>query len=358
MSQFVADKAPDVLFVGSGQIVEYFPRGVLEPLNDYVARDGVDLKAYYHEVLDPFRLGSILYGLPRDIAPVACVFYNKDLFAKNGLPIPKDDWNRDDLLRAAQKLTQRDAKGNVTCWGYVDDWLSPECWFMSLGADWVDDWRNPKRYTLTDPNFIRGIQMRADLVYKYKVTPSQSAILALGGGGADLFMSGKAGMFFSGIWKSPLFRGIQGFDWDVAMFPKGPTGKRGFVSGGSGYGICSRSRHKDLAWKLVKFLTGKKAQEVFATTGLAQPAMIKVAESPAFLDDQKPLNKKMLLKAVKYGRVAPAALNWREVQESIIGPGLDRVWGGDETAQEAVDKIMQKLRDHPLEQVNEPISHR
>jgi ABC-type glycerol-3-phosphate transport system substrate-binding protein len=348
MSQFVAGIAPDVLFVGSEQVVEYHPRGVLEPLNDYVARDKVDLKAYYPETIEPYKLGGVLYGMPRDIAPIACVFYNKDLFAKHGVAFPRDDWDWGAFLDAARKLTVRGADGKMACWGYTEDWLIPEGWFMSLGTDWVDDWKNPARYTFTHPDFVRGLQFRADLMYKYRVSPDTNAVMAISGGTTDLFMSGKSAMFLSGIWKSPLFRGIQAFDWDVAMFPKGPTGKRGFVSGGSGYGICSQSRKKDLAWKLVRFLTGEKGQEVFARTGLAQPAMMKVAASPAFLDGQKPLNKGMLLKAVAYGKNAPCALNWREVLDSYIRPTLDRVWNGQWTAQQGIDELARKLKDKPL----------
>ena len=348
MSQFTAGVAPDVLFIGSQQVVEYHPRGVLEPLDAYIARDRVDLKAFYPETLDLYAVGDVRYGLPRDIAPIACVFYNKDLFRARGVPFPADDWNWDDLLSAAKKLTLKGPDGKVTCWGYTEDWLIAEGWFMSMGADWVDDWKNPARYTFQDPNFVKGLQFRADLMYKHRVTPDAVASTALAGGTTDLFVSGKSGMILSGYWKAPLFRGIRSFDWDVVMFPKGPTGKRGFVSGGSGYGICSKSRNKDMAWELVKFLTGEKGQTMFARTGLAQPALRKVAESKAFLDDQKPLNKKMLLKAVAYGRNTPFAMNWREVLESYISPTLDRVWSGQWTAQKGIDELARKLKDKPL----------
>ena len=338
MTQFAAGLAPDVLFVGIGQVTEFFPRGVMEPLDPYLARDPVDLKAYYPKSIEAFLLKGKLYALPRDIAPVACVYYNKDLFAKAGVPNPKDDWDWDQLLSAAQKLTARDEKGGVTCWGYTDDWVDPGPWFLSMGADWTDNWRHPTRYTFTDPAFVKGLQMRADLVHKYKVTPSASAVMALGGGTANLFINGRAAMFFSGIWKAPLFRGIKEFDWDVAMFPKGPTGKRGFIMGIAGYGISSSSKHKDLAWKLVKFLGGGEAAAVFARSGLAQPTLMKVADSPLFLDDQKPLNKRMLIRAVEYGRWEPAALNWREVVNGYVSPTFDRIWSGDWTARKAVDE--------------------
>ena len=57
--------------------------------------------------------------LPKDTAPFACVYYNKDLFDAAGLPYPKDDWDWDEFLNVAQQLTQRDAQGKITQWGFL-----------------------------------------------------------------------------------------------------------------------------------------------------------------------------------------------------------------------------------------------
>ncbi len=331
---------------------EFQPRGLLEPLNAYLDKDPeVHLKDYYPQSLDAFTIGGKLYGLPRDISVIAVVYYNKALFQKAGLPFPTDHWNWDDFLEITRKLTARDAKGNVTCWGFVDDWTAAEPWFMSLGADYADDWRKPTHYTLGDPNFAKGLQFRSDLVYRYKVCPSSTAIMALGGGPLDLFLNGQAALFFSGIWQAPRLRDITTFDWDCVLFPQGPTGKRGYRYAMSGYGMASTSKHKAEAWKLLKYLTGEEGQKGFAKSGLAQPAMVKVAESSAFLDGQKPLNKKVLLKGMPYGKWEPLALNWREVLEGIIQPELDRVWNNTESIQQALDKISARLKDHPLKPI-------
>jgi multiple sugar transport system substrate-binding protein len=116
----------------------------------------------------------------------------------------------------------------------------------------------------------------------------------------------------------------------------------------SGYGMASTSKHKPEAWKLLKFLSGAEGQRWFSKTGLAQPAIVKVAESKAFLDGQKPLNKKTLLKGMKYGKWEPFAMNWRETYDGVIGPELDRVWNDTETVEQAINKISEELKKHPL----------
>jgi multiple sugar transport system substrate-binding protein len=172
---------------------------------------------------------------------------------------------------------------------------------------------------------------------------------AMGGmGTSDLFVNGTSAMFLSGIWKTPTFRQqIKDFKWDVAMFPKGPTGVRAFGTGGSGYGILKTSGHKAEAWKLIKFISGENGAKRIAQTGLAQPAMQSVAAGPDFLDGKDPQNKKMLLEAVKYVKYMPMAKNSQEIQNGVIVPVLDKVWSGTINAQQAADLLKPQLAKQP-----------
>ncbi len=123
-----------------------------------------------------------------------------------------------------------------------------------------------------------------------------------------------------------MFRKIVDFDWDIAMFPKGPMAKKpGFPGGGSGYGVIKTTKHPEEAWKLVTYLAGEEGQKELALTGLAQPAIIEMAEK-YFVDDKKPKNKKMLLKACNYITYTPFTEKWPEMIQSEIGPKMDQIW--------------------------------
>jgi ABC-type glycerol-3-phosphate transport system substrate-binding protein len=224
-----------------------------------------------------------------------------------------------------------------------------EPWVYSNGGQWVDNIEKPTRYTFNTPEFAEAFQYRADLVLKHKVMPAPSNMTQLGGlGTSDLFMNGNAAMFLSGDWKIPTFREIKGFDWDVVMVPKGPQGKRGFVGGGSGYGILKTSKNKKAAWEFVKYISGPEGEAKMAAAGLMQPALMSVAASPAFLDGQKPMNRKMLLKAVDYSVYQPMSPQWVEVYRGLVFPVEDEVWMGKLTAQEALDKLEKDLKNKPL----------
>jgi multiple sugar transport system substrate-binding protein len=350
LTQFAGGLAPDVIFVSAENLADFYPRNLLEPLTGYLKEHSqINWDDFYPTLMKWYTVRGDLYVLPRDIAPVCVLYYNQKAFDEAKLPYPKDDWTVQEFLNDAVKLTKRDAKGNTTQWGFVDDWAMPEVWIYALGGGFVDDPHNPTRYIITQPESVAGIQFRADMINKYKVMPSPASLSQQGGvGTSDMFVSGTAAMFLSGIWKTPMFRGIKNFKWDVVMSPQVSGAKRAVVGGSSGYGIVSTSKHKQAAWQLISFLSSPEGQKRFAATGLVQPALKRVAESPAFLDGKDPQNKKMLLKAVDYGIDMPIATNWREVEQGIIFPALDKVWMGKETAVEAAIKLDGELNKHPL----------
>lgn len=347
LTQFAGGNPPDVLFVEVNNFKKFAEKEVLEDLTPYLEKEtAFKKKDFYPQIIDRFTINNKLYVLPRDIAPICVVYYNKKLFDEAGVKYPTDDWTWSDLVKKGQKLTKKDAKGIYTQFGFVDDWPIWESFVYSNGGSLVDNVKNPKRCTLDKKAAIDAVQFRADLIHKYKITPSPSQMTAMGGmGTSDMFVSGKVAMFYSGIWKTPLFRQIKDFQWDVVMFPKGPTGIRAFSTGGSGYAIVKASKKKEAAWKLVTYLAGKQGQIELAKTGLAQPAMIKIAESEHFLDNKPPKNKSIVLKGVKYVVFAPLMSEWEEINVSLIAPAFDKIWSGKEKAAKILKEIVPEINE-------------
>ena len=91
----------------------------------------------------------------------------------------------------------------------------------------------------------------------------------------------------------------------------------------------------------MKALTSVKAMERMASTGLAQPARISVAEGPYWAgSNQKPFNKGMLNTAVKYIVFPPFHPKWREIEELYLKPELELVFNGQKDLDSAVEKIV------------------
>lgn len=350
IANVAAKTEPDVIFVSTDDIVKFVDNDWLMDLNPAIAESKFPITKFYKALSDRFVANGKRYIIPRDVAPVACLYYNKKLFEKARIPYPKDNWTWDDMLKAAKKLTLFDkATGKVVQYGLCDDWNLWDGFITANGGSYADNIAKPTRVTLDSKNAIYAIKFRQDLVYKYKVMPSPAQLTASGGvGTSEMFMAGQVAMFFSGIWKTPMFRKITDFDWDVAQFPKGPMAKTAYyVGGGSGYGIMKNSTHPKEAWLFLTYLAGDEGQRQLAQTGLAQPAIMEMAKSKDFLDGQKPLNKKMLLKACDYIVFTPFDARWTEMLSQVVGPEMDPIWLGKNT--ESVEVIMKRA----VKKVNE-----
>ena len=175
--------------------------------------------------------------------------------------------------------------------------------------------------------------------------PTPVALTNMGVGIDMMFASGKLAMFLSGVWETPALR-LRNFKWDVAMFPKNSKGVRKFGTGGSGYCILKSSKHKAEAWEVIKALTGSEGQKELAKRGLAQPALINIAEGPDWaLNDDAPANKKMLNEAVKSVVYDPFVSNWSEIESKYLNEELDLVFNGRETVEEALKKVAPKINE-------------
>jgi len=153
-----------------------------------------------------------------------------------------------------------------------------------------------------------------------------------------MFMNGYVAMMCSGLWHTPTLL-EKGVPFDVVEFPMGPGGKRGWQSGGTGYAIWKGCKDKEKAWEVVKELAGEDLVGKLAATGMIQPALIKVAESDAFLKSQGPANKKILVDMPQYSHYTPFVKGWSEIWYGQVGPGLDPIWLGNKKPEEVLPKL-------------------
>ena len=297
---FASNLAPDVIFINNLNIPVY--EKYLLDLNDIIKNKN----DYYPQVLDTMTYKNRLLAIPRDVSTLV-VFYNKDLFDKNNLPYPDENWNMTEFLNTAKALTNNGVYGisfEENSLFYLPYMRALEGGILSSNGEQI----------MNSENSQKGIKFYSDLRNKYNVAPKkyQSASETM----AQMFINGRLAMHLSGRWLVPKYREDVKFDWDVVNFPN-INGKSSVTLDSSGYAITKVSKRKDDAIKLVEFLSSDKAIQKFTTTGLIVPARIDTINSSAFLDNKKPMNAKVFIDVIKNSEKTPVNKHYKEITDKL-----------------------------------------
>ncbi len=332
--------APDVIWVENTQFPIFQEKDILLDLTNFIKKDSsVNLKNYWPELIDRFTVKGRTYVLPSDTAPIACIYYNKTLFDNAGIPYPDGSWDVYEMLKIAKNLSNDfNGDGKLDTWGfYTQYWQN---FLYSFGGGYVDDVKNPTKCIINSPESLAGIKFYHDIFHVHNAALPRNAVEEGMGMRESIwfFMTGKLGMYCSGVWDAPTCQYTKAFDWDVAMFPKGPDGTRRFATGGSGWGVVKTTKHPEIAFEVAKIMGGPEGQIELAKSGGFQPSLIKLAKGPFWAGSPvKPLNKGMLNEAVQYVVYHPFTSHYPEYEE-MVDPVMDMIWNGTLSPEEGADR--------------------
>jgi multiple sugar transport system substrate-binding protein len=278
----VAGTAPDVFWMQTSQFPEFVTKGVLADVGSL----NLDTGKYNATVVQAYTYKGKLYGVPKDFGIVG-LLYNKDLFKKAGVTMPDTlTWAPDGsgtLLSTARRLTvdgkgrhpgdQGFDAGQVKQYGfaswdhYQTQWMN---WVSSNGGKLVD--KPFGKYTFNDGASVQALQFGVDLVNKYHVAPPAAQTNPPSDKINEMFKRGQVAMFPANNALLPFVAPGAGFTIGIAPMPAGPAGRVVNVNGLS-EAVYARSRHKDAAMKLARFLSGAEAQKIMADGGYVFPAL-------------------------------------------------------------------------------------
>jgi multiple sugar transport system substrate-binding protein len=111
----------------------------------------------------------------------------------------------------------------------------------------------------------------------------------------------------------PALRTSSGFEWDVAPLPQGK--EKASILHSDAYCISAESANKDLAWKFVEYANGPEGQVIAAKTGRTVPSLISVAQSPVYLEpDKPPRSSNVFLDMGPYLHATPQFATWPDIE--------------------------------------------
>ncbi len=351
---FAARTPPDVFLINYRRFGQFAIKGVLQPVDDYLAGSAVVKAAdYYPVALEAFRFKGRQVCLPQNLSSLE-VYYNRTLFQAAGLPLPRAGWTWAEFLQAAQALT-RDTDGDGATdqfgLGVAPSTLRLAAFIWANGGELVDDLEAPTRLTLDSGPALEAFQWFADLQALHHVAPSRADEATE----SDLarFQHGAMGMYLNSRAETPELREtiLGQFVWDVAPMPVGKVSAT--VLHSDGYCMSTASTNKELAWAFSEFALGPAGQTQLAKTGRTVPSLMAVAESPAFLSSlAPPASSQVYLDMAPFIRRLPIATTWLEVEETL-DKEIERAFYGEATVEEAAraaveatgEYFAQNLRD-------------
>lgn len=343
LTLIAAGDAPDVYWAHSYTNSGQAKRSLQMDLGPYLeANEGLAEDAWLLAAWKDFQVDGKQVGFPRETTSTVMI-YNKSLFEENGVPLPTDSWTWADFAAAAAALTSGEGADKI--YGTADWHLNRNTWIKmwQKGGDVISEDRT--QFTMNQEPNLSQIQEIASWHHDLGVHLSASTAEAGGFTTADLFTTGKIGMFpqfsvFSGILAAE-------FDWDIAHLPvdAGDTPTTRVAS--AGHSIYAGTSNADAAWAWMAYLGSEEAFRHWVdATGLAVPSLKVVADS--FLVDSAdilPPSSQIMLDAFSYGRPEPVSGDWIGVHREIQ-PALNSIYGVEQAdAQVALDAIAGRVEE-------------
>ncbi|WP_144566412.1 extracellular solute-binding protein [Neobacillus bataviensis] len=296
-----SNELPDIGMTWSdGFIKPYVEGDMLEPLDDVVNNDP-DLKdAFIPGVKESYAVDGKTYGLPLELN-ISYVFYNKEIFKKYNLEVPK-------TFEEYKNVVKTLAKNGVTpaTVGAKDGWPA-SFWFMYLadrigGPTILTDVIHGKA-KMTDPAIVKAGQEVQNLVDMGGFEKGASALSNEDAKG--YFMNEKAAMFLTATWELPNYTTSpdvkQDFKERIGYF-KFPTYEGGkgtdinsYVGGpGVGLFVAKDSKVKKEAKDFVGFLVKEWGKKSVTDAGVIPATKVDTSSlklSPMYIDILKDLSE-------------------------------------------------------------------
>jgi multiple sugar transport system substrate-binding protein len=255
-ARFAAHTPPDVFYVDSSLAPTWSAQGVLQPLNSYIKSSKYDTSKFYPSLLGAFKTGNTVYGFPKDWSPLAMEI-NTGMLGTAHVGVPKN-WAQ--LRTAAQKIQAT---------GLLKKGGKPIC----LSADWARMLpfvfqNGASLSTITSPAAAAAVNFYVGLIKSgLAQTPDK-----LGAGWCGEALGKQtAAIIFEGNWLLPFMSSTYP-NTRYGVFPMVSQKTGGNLAFTVSYSMARDSKHKQAAWTLLSWLTGKQGQKLWVSKGLALPS--------------------------------------------------------------------------------------
>lgn len=274
-----AKKLPDVLLVQVDWVAEFADLGMIEPIDERIAKEPKEFFANIPVTFHQQWKGKQYY-LPIESGAVA-LFWNTDLFKAAGLSGAPKTW--DEFAEYSRKLTVPDKRQFAvtgTLQGEPPTNMTYDIYPLLLqnGAKLIDTATN--KAVFNSPEGVAAIEWYADRINKDKI--SVPGVLSNGEKEKRAnFASGNVAMMFEGPWGIAIQKQLNPkLNYDIAPLPVGKTS--GTMVRGSLNTLTSQAQDKEAAWTFMKWMSGPKGIELWSKGTGGFPARTDVSSQDWF----------------------------------------------------------------------------
>ncbi|RXZ83188.1 extracellular solute-binding protein [Paenibacillaceae bacterium] len=302
-TQAATNDMPDITVVNPGAQMKPFVDGKkLAPLNDILDKDGLR-ETFVSGVLDYYTFDDNVYGLSEG-NDIAVIYYNKELFEQADVAIPT---TYEEMVESAKKLRAVGITPMVI--GEKETWTG-SFFFMNIvlrlaGPGFLEDVME-KNKTFNDPVFVRAIEKMQDFI---QAGGFQEGATSMDYNTAEnLFVTGKAAMYFMGSWAVGTMENSDIKD-KIGIF-KFPTvdGKGSpdeyMLAPGLGYCIAAGSKHIEEAKAFLHYYMTNYPKVMFELKSAVGIAQLVDGDFTAAGYSQAAMEVLDLFKTVKGGDIA------------------------------------------------------
>ena len=316
-------------------------KGVLEPLDSYIEKDGIDLSGY-KGLTDQVKVDDKLYELPFR-SDFWVLFYNKDVFDKAGVAYPTNDMTFEQYDQLARQMTNTEP-GQEVFGAHYHTWRSAVQLFGILdGKNGILD----GKYEFLKPYYEMILSQQEDGVCQDYATLKTSNLHYTGA-----FSQGNVAMMNMGTWFiSTLIEKINAGEytdctnWGIVKYPHADGVEPGSTLATiTALSIPTSAPHKDQAWDFIKFVCGEEGAEILAKTGTIPAIMTDdiagmVSATAGFPSDE---NSKDALQTANLYLEMPVNAHSSEV-EVVLNEAHDNIMTGNMTIDEGIADMNEKV---------------
>ena len=233
--------------------------GLLAPLDEFIAKDGVDVSMYVPGAINASTTGGSLRALPFR-SETYVLFYNKDLLAAAGYDKAPETW--DEVKEIAAACTKDGVAGYGICGTNYGNYSFQYITMLRCHGGTVLNADNTAS-TLGTETALQVAQLYKDLAAYAPASMLENDNVA----NRTLFAGGKIAMYLSGIYDVPeIIKANPDLNFACAMVPTANGAERSTILGGWSVGIAECSEEKEAAWEFVKFLTSPEIAKLYTNT--------------------------------------------------------------------------------------------